>query len=157
MRSHLKTIIGMAGISILAAVVLLLATAPGERVEAATSNVASAYDVQVIPIILSGQRIATTADVVQFKLPFPGALIGVSATARASGGTTPTLTIDVQDDGVTVLSAPISITAATVSEGVVTTTGAVIADESEITIDLTITGTSPTWDDITVLLTVVRT
>lgn len=154
-KGLLRSIIGLAGISILAAAVLFLTTAPGERAEAATSNVASAYDVQVIPIVLWGQRTATTADVAQFKLPFSGSLIGVSATARASGGTTPTLTIDVQDDGVSALSAPISITAGTVAEG--TVSAAVIADESEITIDITITGTSPTWDDITVLLTIVRT
>lgn len=134
---------------------LLLFADPQGRVEAATPNLAPGYDVEVIPIHISGQYTATTADVAQFKLPFSGSLIGVSATARASGGTSPTLTVDVQDDGTTVLSSAISITAGTVSEG--TVNAAAIADESEITIDLTIGGGTPTWNDITVLLTIVRT
>ncbi|MEX2372411.1 MAG: hypothetical protein WD800_01285, partial [Dehalococcoidia bacterium] len=69
-------------------------------------------------------------------------------------GTTPTLTVDVLEGGVTVLSAPIAVTAGTVAEG--TITDANLADESTITVNLVITGTSPTWNDITVLLTLVR-
>jgi len=53
-----------------------------------------------------------------------------------------------------VLSAPIAITAGTVSEG--TVSDSLLADESTITADLTIGGTSPTWNDIILLLTVVR-
>jgi hypothetical protein len=37
-----------------------------------------------------------------------------------------------------------------------TIASAVIADESVITIDFTITGTSPTFDDCTVVLMVIR-
>ena len=73
---------------------------------------------------------------------------------RASGGTTPTLTIDVMETGVSVLSAPISVTAGTVSEGTITDTE--LADESVITINTAITGTSPTWDDIVVQLNMIR-
>ena len=111
--------------------------------------------IQVIPIHISGQYTATIADVAQFKIPFKGHVLGVSATSRASGGTSPTLTVDVQEAGTTILSSPFAITAGTVAEGTVTDSS--LADESIITIDLTIGGTSPTWDDITVLLTVRRT
>ena len=52
------------------------------------------------------------------------------------------------------LSSAISITAGTWSEG--TIANAVVADESVMTVDLTIGGTSPTWNDITVLVTCVR-
>lgn len=107
-----------------------------------------------LPLVLSGQRVATTAAVVRFKLPFAVKLLGVSASARASGGTTPTLTVDVQDDGVTVLSAPVAVTAGAVAEGSITAPN--IADESVITVDLAIGGTNPTWDDVTVCLTGVR-
>ena len=131
---------------------LLLTPAPAP---AATANYAIAIPgVLVIPVQLSGQVTTTTAAVVRFQIPFAANVIGVSASARASGGTTPTLTVDVQDDGTTILSAPVSVTAGAVAEAAIAT--ASVADESEITIDLAITGSSPTWDDITVLITVVR-
>jgi hypothetical protein len=107
-----------------------------------------------IPLCLNRQYTATTASVVRFQLPFKAELLGVSASARASGGTTPTLTVDVKEAGTTVLSAPIAVTAGAVAEGVVTDTS--LADEAAITVDLAITGTTPTWDDITVLLTLRR-
>lgn len=121
---------------------------------AATPNYAITAQEQVIPFHISGQYTATTAGVVKFTLPYPVKLVGVSTTARASGGTTPTLTVDVKEGGTSVLSAPISVTAGTVAEG--TITDASLADEATITVDLTIGGTSPTWNDITLLLTVVR-
>ena len=71
-----------------------------------------------------------------------------------SGGTSPTLTVDVQEAGATILSAPISITAGTVSDGTISDSN--LADESLITINLAIGGTSPTWNDITVLLVLKR-
>lgn len=121
---------------------------------AATQNYMTSVPVQMVPFHISGQYTATTAGVVKLTLPYKAKLIGVSATARASGGTSPTLTVDVKEGGTTVLSAPISITAGTVAEG--TITDASLADEAAITVDLTIGGTSPTWNDITVLLTIVR-
>lgn len=121
---------------------------------AATTNYNLNADVEVIPFHISGQYTATTAGVVRFALPFPAKLVGVSAAARASGGTSPTLTVDVKEAGTTVLSAPFSVTAGAVSEG--TITDSALADEGVITADLTIGGTSPTWNDITILLTVVR-
>ena len=122
---------------------------------AATPNVAvGAGQVVVIPFHISGQYTATTASVVKFNVPFPAYVLGVGTTARASGGTTPTLTVDVKSGGTSILSAPISVTAGTYAEGTVTTTN--LADEAVITVDLTITGTSPTWNDITLLITVAR-
>ena len=125
--------------------------------QAATPNVAvGAGQVVVIPFHISGQYTASTTAVVQFNMPFPCQVLGVGATARASGGTTPTLTVDVLKGATpaSILSAPISITAGTYSEGTVAT--AAIADESPITVDLAIGGTTPTWNDITVLITVAR-
>jgi len=119
-----------------------------------TQNYGLSIQQQIIPFHISGQYTATTAAVVRFKLPYAAKLVGVSATARASGGTTPTLTVDVKEGGTTVLSAPVAITAGTVSEG--TVSDSLLADESTITADLTIGGTSPTWNDIVLLLTVVR-
>jgi hypothetical protein len=141
-------------ILITALTVLVCLAMPASPAFAATTNYAVDKPVVTVPIFIAGQRTATTAAVVKFTLPFKAKLIGVSATARASGGTTPTLTVDLQMGGTTVLSAPISITAGTVAEGTVAT--ATLTDESAITVDLAITGTTPTWDDITILVTLVR-
>ena len=142
-------------LAVVAAVLIgLAALAP--QADAAVQNfaVGTGVEVEVLPFHISGQYTANTTAVVRFAIPFKARLVGASATARASGGTTPTLTVDVLEAGVTVLSAPISVTAGTVSEG--TITDADLADEAVITVNLAIGGTSPTWNDITVLLTVVR-
>ena len=124
--------------------------------QADTTNIPSAIPgVVLIPLHFDGQFTATTNPVAKFKIPFACRLLGVSANARASGGTAPTLTVNIEDDGVAALSSAISLTAGTVSEG--TIANAAIADESVIEIVFTIGGTSPTWDDVTVVLTVVRT
>lgn len=144
--------------TVLSMVVALLVMLPllGTPAQAATPNYSVAVPgVQVIPIQLSGQYTTNVTAVARFQLPFPARVIGVSASARASGGTTPTLTVDVLDDGTSVVSSAVSVTAGSVSEG--TVANAAVADESVITVDLAIGGTSPTWDDITVLVTVVRT
>lgn len=135
-------------------VLIALAMMATTFAHAATPNYNLNADVEVIAFHISGQYTTTTAGVVKFALPFPAKLVGVSTTARASGGTSPTLTVDVKAGGTTVLSAPISVTAGTVAEGTITTS--TLADEAAITADLTIGGTTPTWNDITLLLTVVR-
>ena len=119
-----------------------------------TPNFPVSTPVQMVPLVISGQYTATTAGVVQVKLPFRAKLVGVSASARASGGTSPTLTVNVKQGASSVLSAPISVTAGSVAEGSIAS--AQLADESTLTVDLTIGGTSPTWNDITVLLTLAR-
>lgn len=123
---------------------------------AATPNLpVGSAGVVVMPIHLSGATTASTDDVAVVKLPFPAYVLGVSATARASSGTDETLTIDVEDDGTSILSAPISVTASEVAEGSVTVNQ--IADESLVSIDLAIGGTdTPTFTDITILLTLQR-
>lgn len=110
--------------------------------------------VVLLPIHLQGQHTANVTAAARIKLPFPAKVLGVSASARASGGTTPTLTVDVLDDGVSMLSAPITVTAGAVAEG--TVAAATVADESLLTVNLAIGGSTPTWDDIDVLVTLVR-
>lgn len=136
---------------VLAVSLAAIAFAP---LQAATPNITvGAGQVMVLPLFIAGQRTATVTPI-KFAMPQPCNMIGVGATARASGGTSPTLTVDVQDDGTTILSSAISITAGTWSEG--TISAAAISDESVMTVVLTIGGTTPTWDDITVLLTCSR-
>ena len=122
---------------------------------AATTNPSPASPgYMVLPIQISGQYTATTAAVTKFKLPFPATVVHASATARASGGTTPTLTVDVKEGATSILSSAISITAGTISDGTLSDTA--LADESSVSVDLTIGGTNPTWDDITLLLVLKR-
>ena len=110
---------------------------------------------EVLTFSINKQYTATTAGVVRYKMPWPAKLITVQAAARASGGTTPTLTVDVKEAGVSKFTAPITVTAGAVAEGAIGTIPR-IADEAVITVDLTIGGTSPTWDDITVVMVVKR-
>ncbi len=137
----------IAGMMLLLLAVSALASTPNP-----TPN-SSGYD--VLTFSINKQYTATTAGVVRFKMPWPAKLVTVQATARASGGTTPTLTVDLKEAGVSKFTTPIAITAGTVSEGVVGTIFRV-ADEAVMTVDLTIGGTSPTWDDITVVMIVKR-
>ena len=161
-KAHLKAsrpLFRIVELLVLVASIGVLAVMPRspivQQAEAATPNVSvGGGQVMVFPFHISGQYTATTAAVVKFAMPQPCTLIGAGATARASGGTTPTLTVDVLEGGTTVLSAPISITAGTYSEG--TITDSAIADEATVTVNLTIGGTSPTWNDITVVLTCAR-
>lgn len=140
-------------VALVLGITLMLATSM--TINAATQNYSVAIPgVQTLPLHLSGQYTATETGVVQFAIPFKCRVIGVTASARASGGTSPTLTVDVQDDGASILSAPVSVTAGSISEG--TISSPVLIDESVVTVNLAITGTGPTWDDITVLITVVR-
>lgn len=126
-----------------------------DTAKAATPNIGIATPgVFFVPIQLSGQVTADKTAAVKITLPFEAKVIGATATARASGGTTPTLAIDILDDGVTILSAPIAVTAGAVAEG--TVSAPVIADESVVTVNLDLGGTSPTWDDITITLTLAR-
>lgn len=121
-----------------------------------TANVAAAYNLLLLPFHLAGQYAADVTAVARIKLPCPGKVLGVSASARASGGTTPTLTVDVLDDGTSILSSPVAVTAGSVAEATLDSTKTAIADESVLTVNLAITGTTPTWDDIDVLVTLVR-
>lgn len=116
----------------------------------------STAGVQLVPLHLSGRFATTTAGVAAFRLPFAAKLCGVGATARASGGTAPTLAVDVRAGAASLLAAPVAVTAGAMAEGALAGTGA-IADETVLSVDLAVGGTGATWDDITVLLTLART
>ncbi len=149
MKSVLRKLVVAAALALAAPLALM------PSVQAATPNVAvGGAQVVVIPLHLSKQYTASATAEARFAMPFACQMLGVGASARASGGTTPTLTVDVKEGGTTILSAPISVTAGSYTEG--TITDADIADEGAITVDLTIGGTSPTWDGVTVLMTCAR-
>jgi hypothetical protein len=110
----------------------------------------------VIPLTLNRQYNATTANAARVRLPCDARLVDAAFAVRASGGTSPTLTIDVQDDGVTLLTTPTPVTAAGGIQEASIVANPVIAKDSVIALNLAIGGTSPTFDDITATLTFER-
>ena len=111
--------------------------------------------VQIISMPIMGQYTSTRTGLITFQIPFKAKVLGVSAKARASSGTTPTLSVDIKEDGVSILSTPLWLTSTSVSEATISDT--TLADESTITLDLAIGGTSPVWQDIMTILTIRRT
>lgn len=140
-----------------AACLVLLVAGLAVPAQAATPNFSLATPgILVLPFHFDGQFTATTNPVAEFVMPFAARLVGISGTCRASGGSSPTLTINLEDDGTSVLSSAFAVTAGTVAEGTISTAGASVADESVMEIVFTIGGSSPTWDDCTVLITLQR-
>jgi hypothetical protein len=117
MNSFKRKIYGAAFAAIVAVGLAITAFAP-QPAQAATPNLAPTNPtLQVLTFHVSGQYTATTAGVVRFNMPFKAKLLGLGASARASGGTTPTLTVDAKVGGTTMLSAPFAVTAGAYSEG----------------------------------------
>ena len=101
---------------------------------------------------ISGQYTANTTAVIKHLMPYPCTINYAQANARASGGTSPTLSVVLKNGASTVST--MALTAGTVSEGVLANT--TVSDEATITVDFTIGGTSPTWNDITVMYGCIR-
>jgi len=111
--------------------------------------------VVLLPIHLSGDHTATVAGIARFRLPFRAYVLGASVSARASSGTGPTLAITVKAGGVSLFAAPVAVTAGEAADAALTEARR-IADEADVTVDLTIGGTTPSWSDISILLTLAR-
>jgi hypothetical protein len=119
----------------------------------ATSNPSPAspgYLPMVIPI--QGSYTSSTTAAVKWKMPVGYKVLAASATARASSGTNPTLTVDLKTGSTSLFSTPVSVTAGSIAEATLGTT-TILADEANASIDLAIGGTNtPTFTDITVFL-----
>ena len=107
-----------------------------------------------IPICKTGQYSATVDPVATFQMPFAATLVEVSACARDIDTTdgNETYTVDLEEAGTSVLSSAISLTADN-TPVVGTVSDSSIADNAKMEVVLTLGGTSPTLDDLTVLLT----
>jgi hypothetical protein len=117
----------------------------------ATSNPSPAspgYD--MVTLHFDSQLTADVTDKAEFTMPFPSQLVKIQCVARALGGSaSPTYTFTLQEAaGALATCAPTA--AGTVVEG--TITDSAVADEANITLDYDSEGTSPTADDVTVLL-----
>jgi len=101
-----------------------------------------------------GQETATVDPVATFQMPFAATLVEVSVCARDidTVDTDETYTVDLEEAGTSVLSSAISITADN-TPVVGTISDSAIADNAKMEAVLTIGGTTPTIDDLTILLT----
>ncbi len=120
----------------------------------ANTKLASPNSFFTICITKTGQYTATLDPVATFIMPFGATLTEVSASARDIdlGDANETYTIDLEDDGTTTLSSTIAIVADN-TPVVGTVSAATIADNSIMEVVLTLGGTSPALDDLTVLMT----
>jgi len=104
----------------------------------------------------SRQLTATVDPLFAFQMPTGATLIEASCFARSSGGTSPTLTIDIEDGGISVggsFPQAVTVGAANIAVATPAAGSADIADNSAIEVVATVGGTTPTWDDITVAIT----
>ncbi len=123
---------------------------------AATPNPSPAspgYTPMVIPVM--GVYSSNVTGIVKFKAPAGYRLAHASATARASSGTNPTLTVDLKQASTSLFGTPVAVTAGAIADAVLATTPK-IPDEAAVSIDLATGGTSPKWRDITVFLLLKR-
>ena len=122
----------------------------------ANAKLAAPKSYFTVCITKTGQYSSTVNPVAKFQMPFAATLVEVSACARAAdnGDGDETYTVDIEEAGTTVLDAAIAISRDAPGTPVVgTITDSTIADNAAIEVVLTIGGTSPTLDDLTVLLT----
>lgn len=110
--------------------------------------------VQVLPFHFDSVA-ADAVAALRFKLPFPAKVLGFSAAARARANGDNTLTANLKAAGTSLLSAPVAVAAGSTTEATIAGTGR-IADEGEVTVDFDIAGTTPSFSDVTLLITIAR-
>lgn len=137
--------------------ILSLTIALASAAFAATTNPSPAstgYTPVVLPIMSTYSGTATKTAVVKFTAPNGYKVVGANATARTASGTSPTLKV-VGKSG-TYVNYSGTVTAAGTTKALTVTSNR-ITDESAVTVDLVIGGTStPTWSDITLMLLLKR-
>ena len=119
---------------------------------AATNNPATGapgYTPMAIP--LQGTYSSSTTAAVTWKAPTGYRVMHASVTARAVTGTNPTLTVDVKSAGTSILSAPVAVTAGSITDAVLGTSPKLV-DEGAVSVNLAIGGTAPKWRDITLFM-----
>jgi hypothetical protein len=107
-------------------------------------------------VVLSGQRTATVEGIPLTLPDWACTISNVHVTARASGGTDPTCTVDIKAGATSKLAAPVSVTAGSWTAGTPHATPSITA-AAVLTATLTIGGDTPTWDDIAIRFDLLRT
>lgn len=147
-----RLLLAVAAVAIAAAAFAPFPPVAHEARAAATNVPVGAGQVMVFPFHVTGTVSSTVTGSIKFNMPQPCQLIGAGASARTVSGT---LTTDVLVGGASIMSSAIAITAAgTFTEGTIGTPA--IADEAAVSVNLTPSGSTPTFADVTVLLTCAR-
>lgn len=136
---------------VLGLALMALAVLPMAITQSATDNPAQgAPGYYVLTFHFDSQLTATVADKAQWKQPWPSTLVKVKCSGRAFGGSaSPTYTWTLQEGAGTAATCAPTV-AATEVEGTITDSDT--ADEASMTLDYASAGTSPTADDMTVIL-----
>jgi hypothetical protein len=136
--------------------VMLFMTLPALAATINPSPASSGY--MVLPVTMTRAITAVSAPVIaRIQLPYPATVVGVTASCETAdyASTDEVYTIDVKEGATTILSAPIDLVAAdTVYTGTLADT--TIADEAVLTVILDVSGTTPSVEDVTVLLILKR-
>lgn len=120
----------------------------------ANTQLANPNSYFTICICRDGQFTSTVDPLATFQMPFSATLTEVSVCARDIDTTSgnETYTVDLEEAGTSVLSSAINITADN-TPVVGTISDSALADNAKIEVVLTLGGTTPTIDDITILIT----
>ena len=138
-------------------VVLLAMSVIFAPVMAATSNPSPASPGYMVLPLQFSRTITATATPVTFKVPFPCAVVGVTAHAKTldTGDANETYTVDIKEGANSILSSPVALAAAaTVYDGILSDT--TVADEATLSVVVTLGGTTPSLTDLTLLLVLKR-
>lgn len=137
-------------------VALLILAAIGAYAATANPSPASTgYTPVVIPIM---GTFSSNETHVKFKAPNSYRVVHASATARMVTGTTPTMTVDVKSGATSMFSSPISLTAGSITDAVLSTAPN-IADEGTVSVVFAKGGAYSSgqgWKDITLFLLLKR-
>lgn len=159
MKANLKRILGhsltgftllLVAVMAIAAAVMLVGPQAVRQADASVTNYPPGVQVYAMPMLLPGAYTASSTTPVKFKLPYAGRLIGFGGAARTLSGT---IAVDFQAAGVSLLSAPLTVSTA---YGEATITTSAVADEAELTAVVTTSGDGATVSDITILPTFLR-
>jgi hypothetical protein len=99
---------------------------------------------------LPGDRDATALEAISFDAPWAGALVHFEVSARASTGTSETCDVDIQQGTTSLLGSAVAVTAAARTEGTLAAANT-FAKDTQISVDLTLGGTSPVFSDVTIV------
>lgn len=144
---------------VLLTAVLCLLCVPVPPASAATANPSPASPgYMAVPITMNRAVTTVSAPVIaRIKAPWPATVIGVTASCETAdyASTDEHYKIDIKEGASSILSAPIDMVAAdTVYDGTLSDT--TIADEAVLTVILDVSGTTPSVEDVSVLLLLKR-
>lgn len=148
----------MKRITLVALITAMLLSLCGFGMAATTNPSPASPGYMVLPVTFSRTISAVSTPVMaRIKLPFPAAVVSVTASAETAdyASTDEVYTVDVLEGATSILSSAITLVAAdTVYQG--TVSDEALADEAVLTLVLGVAGTTPSITDVTTTLVLKR-